>query len=877
MNNQSGDHLINRTVLVGWQNQLAQAAKKPWLASFLLRHGGRLLRRFVSFYQRLCALPRAKRRTLARKLSLPLAGMALMLALSQASTVHAATIWVNSTSTTVDSDDGKCTLVEAILAANNDTASGTKTGECAAGNGADMIELPTNKTIKLTSVNNSTFGPTGLPVITSKITIEGNGTKIEGTGPNFRILAIASNGNLTLNNSIITGGVLLPDDRPNNNGAGVANYQGTVAINNSKIKFNTSGAYTSHHVFSGHGGGIYNQQGTMTISNTTISHNTAARGGGIYNQGGDGNATLDINFSTINFNHAVQGAGIHNDGQNGNATLNIHNSTIRDNSAYSSYDPLVGVKARGGGIANEGYEGIAKTTIINSTISGNHAVDNGGGMSNFSNYGSATITTYNSTISNNTTEDKGGGISSIGNYNVEDYGTAGNIRLVNTTITGNHSNGAGGGAFLQYTTTFVLKRSLVSGNRVAGNPASGGGEVYNFQPDIVPVGGMFNVFGDDDLTNQKAFHNFNPASSDITATSDGSTPTPLGNILDSNLANNGGIPTGRDGNDPLLTHALILDSPAVDAGNTEEDCGEIVPSLLFDQRGVLRNGSCDIGAYELVQIALSNGSFEIGNCTSPTNCTVDVDSTTIAGWDIVSGNVDYITGLWEASDGDRSVDLSGNRAGAIAQTIQTIPGASYKVVFDMAGNPDGGSNIKRLEVTAGSTTEVRTFNTSGKTREAMGWEQRSFSFTATDTTTTLRFATADGESDFGPVIDNIRIVEGATTAINLTSFKAIIGEIAVDLTWQTAREIDNEGFNLWRSETENGSYVKINDLLIPAEGNTDTGASYEYTDPNVSKDKTYFYKLEDVDANGTSTFHGPVSALVTASKFDQIYLPLIFK
>jgi len=35
--------------------------------------------------------------------------------------------------------------------------------------------------------------------------------------------------------------------------------------------------------------------------------------------------------------------------------------------------------------------------------------------------------------------------------------------------------------------------------------------------------------------------------------------------------------------------------------------------------------------------------------------------------------------------------------------------------------------------------------------------------------------------------------------------------------------------------------------LIPAQGNPDTGASYEYVDSDVVKGATYFYKLEDVD------------------------------
>ena len=59
---------------------------------------------------------------------------------------------------------------------------------------------------------------------------------------------------------------------------------------------------------------------------------------------------------------------------------------------------------------------------------------------------------------------------------------------------------------------------------------------------------------------------------------------------------------------------------------------------------------------------------------------------------------------------------------------------------------------------------------------------------------------------------------------------------------------------------ENGEYIKINNSLIPAEGSSTQGASYEFIDSEVQNRKTYYYKLEDIDLNGTSTMHGPVSA-----------------
>ena len=99
---------------------------------------------------------------------------------------------------------GPCDLIEAIGNAN-DTTTGQPNTDCLPGNpaGADTIELQVNLT--LTASNSSYFGPTGLPVVTSAITIEGNGNTIsrQAGSPDFRILAVAIGGNLTLNLSLI--------------------------------------------------------------------------------------------------------------------------------------------------------------------------------------------------------------------------------------------------------------------------------------------------------------------------------------------------------------------------------------------------------------------------------------------------------------------------------------------------------------------------------------------------------------------------------------------------------------------------------------------------------------------------------------------------
>jgi len=119
-------------------------------------------------------------------------------------------------------------------------------------------------------------------------------------------------------------------------------------------------------------------------------------------------------------------------------------------------------------------------------------------------------------------------------------------------------------------------------------------------------------------------------------------------------------------------------------------------------------------------------------------------------------------------------------------------------------------------------------------------------------------------------------IEGAPpTAIDLLSFTAQAGTDHVTLAWETGTEVDNAGFNLWRSEAADGPYARINDALIPAEGDGVSGAGYTYVDADVVEGVTYYYKLEDVDIHGASTFHGPLSA--RPGRPHLTYLPIVLR
>jgi hypothetical protein len=98
------------------------------------------------------------------------------------------------------------------------------------------------------------------------------------------------------------------------------------------------------------------------------------------------------------------------------------------------------------------------------------------------------------------------------------------------------------------------------------------------------------------------------------------------------------------------------------------------------------------------------------------------------------------------------------------------------------------------------------------------------------------------------------------TAVTIASFAVQPKNGIIIIRWSTSSEIDNASFNIYRAESEDGNYLKINDSLIPAKGSPIKGAFYEFADSDVHNRITYYYKLEDIDIYGKSTMHGPVSA-----------------
>jgi len=168
-----------------------------------------------------------------------------------------------------------------------------------------------------------------------------------------------------------------------------------------------------------------------------------------------------------------------------------------------------------------------------------------------------------------------------------------------------------------------------------------------------------------------------------------------------------------------------------------------------------------------------NGGFESGTFSGAPFDTLGAGNTNLTNWTVGGNSIDWIGSYWQPSQGNRSIDLSGNGAGSLSQTFATVAGQVYKVTFDLAGNPDGGPTVKTLGVQAtGNAAQSYTFDTTGWNRFNMGWAGQTYLFTATGTSTTLTF-TSTTATPYGPALDNV-VVDPVPEPLSLVVFGGLV-------------------------------------------------------------------------------------------------------
>jgi hypothetical protein len=380
------------------------------------------------------------------------------------------------------------------------------------GSAGGTVNLASGCTYALTSADN---GENGLPVVTTRIGVNGNGATIAGNNTSFRIFEVdGPGGNLSLQNVTITGGSA-------DIGGGIENAGGTVTLNHSQVTGNAASqagggiasatfdpssvarltlnnsAVTGNQQTLGPqdpnalgGGGIINVLGTVTLNTSQVNRNSAQGfvGGGIasgdYLSFSGTSSVLTLNGSQVNGNSAPNagGGGIQN--LLGSATLN--SSQVNGNTSLNG-----GGISSGNGNGGAAQPGTSQLLLNKTQVDGNTATATAGpggppiAAGGIANGGNATLNT--SEVDHNTASHTSGG-------GIVNHGT---MTLNKTEVNGNTAAGTGpvasGGGIISaqgepgsLPTTLTINNSQVTGNRAGGN----GGGIANGLPPMLAGGAV---------------------------------------------------------------------------------------------------------------------------------------------------------------------------------------------------------------------------------------------------------------------------------------------------------------------------------------------------------------------------------------------------
>jgi hypothetical protein len=106
---------------------------------------------------------------------------------------------------------------------------------------------------------------------------------------------------------------------------------------------------------------------------------------------------------------------------------------------------------------------------------------------------------------------------------------------------------------------------------------------------------------------------------------------------------------------------------------------------------------------------------------------------------------------------------------------------------------------------------------------------------------------------------NASILTGATAPVELMSFDYRLDDNNVKLLWRTATELNNAGFHIERSE-DGRDFAPI--AWVDGSGTTTAPKDYYYNDMDLRSGKTYYYRLRQVDLDGTIEISSTVSATI---------------
>jgi subtilisin family serine protease len=106
----------------------------------------------------------------------------------------------------------------------------------------------------------------------------------------------------------------------------------------------------------------------------------------------------------------------------------------------------------------------------------------------------------------------------------------------------------------------------------------------------------------------------------------------------------------------------------------------------------------------------------------------------------------------------------------------------------------------------------------------------------------------------------------SSVPVELVSFSGYNNRTSVKLSWETATETNNNGFEIERSAgSSGGPWIKTG--FIQGHGTTTASSSYSFTDNNIVSVPRVYYRLKQVDFDGSYKYSNTIEITMLPSKY----------
>lgn len=286
-----------------------------------------------------------------------------------------------------------------------------------------------------------------------------------------------------------------------------------------------------------------------------------------------------------------------------------------------------------------------------------------------------------------------------------------------------------------------------------------------------------------------------------------------------------GAPNSPSGNAPIFrsfkgtSNSTRIFPKVSNLVNNTSTIGEILPtySRNLNFRLTARDNKIGGGAFGYNSIA-----FSVTNTAGPFAVT---SPNTAVTWDGLSNQ----TVTWNAANTNASPVNCAN----VKISLSTDGGLTFPVTI-LASTPNDGSELVTVPNSPTSTARIK----------------------------------VEAADNIFFDISNVNFTINNAVPVELTSFTATYTNSSVRLEWQTATETNNYGFEIERCRIQNSNEVKSWTMIgfVNGNGNSSSNKDYSFVDNNTNIPGKYFYRLKQVDLDGTFEYSNEVEVEINSPK-----------